>query len=144
MANTFRGKAQVVGTAFTCDVILYPIAKSLKATQNWEEDAVQDEQGNDTAWRARNEKIEGEVGMILIDKSAVGSTTAAHAKAGGAFLAPLAILTISTCDHAIWNTTWQLVSGSDIANDEGTGKMNYKLRRYVDSTQNTLAASTPG
>lgn len=143
MANVFRGKAQVSGTKFLCDVILYPIAQSMKLTQNFEEDIVQDEQGADYAWRARNEKYEGDLGMILIDKSS--TSLAANAKTGAAFLAPYAVLTISTCDVVAWNTTYQLVSGSDIdLQNTQTGKMSFKLRRYADSTQNTLAATTPG
>ena len=144
MANTFRGKAQVVGTAFAAvGVVLYPIANSLKAGHEFQEDIIPDEQGNDYAWRSYNEKIMGDVGLVLIDKSAV--STAANAKAGGVLLSPYTILTVSGCDLAIWNTTWQIVSGSDI-NQEATavGKMTYKLRRYVDPTQNALAASIPG
>ena len=142
MANTFRGKAQVVGTAFTADVVLYPIANSLKQNHEFQEDIVPDTQGNDYAWRAYNEKYMGDVGLTLVDQSS--SSTAAHAKAGGAFFAPYAILTISGCDLASWNTTWQIVSGADI-NQEATAvsKMNLKLRRYADSTQNTLAATIP-
>lgn len=144
MANTFRGKAQVVGTAFQATgVILYPIANSLKMGHEFQEDVITDEQGNDYAWRAYNEKINGDVGLILVDKSS--TSLAANAKAGGVFLAPYTILTISGCDLASWNTTWQVISGSDI-NQEATqvSKMGYKLRRYVDSAQNTLAATTPG
>ncbi len=143
--KTLRGKAQVSGTAFVADVILYPIAQSLDLTQEFTEQIVEDEQGQDTAWRAYNEKYMGDIGMILIDKSAVGSTTASNAKSGAAFFAPLAIVTISTCDAAAWNTTFQIVSGSKIGNkNTETGTIAFKLRRYADSTQNTLAASTPG
>jgi hypothetical protein len=143
MPNTFRGKAQVAGSKFLADVILYPIANSLKLSQNWEEDMLKDEQGDDNSVRAHNEKYIGDLGMILVDKSS--TSTAANAKAGAAFFAPLANVTISTCDVAAWNAVYQVESGSDISqeNTQG-GKIAFKLRRWADSTQNTLMTTTPG
>lgn len=143
MPNTFRGKARVSGSKFVADVILYPIANSLKLNQEFDENILGDEQGDDYSWRAHNEKYMGDVGLILVDKSS--TSLAANAKTGAAFFAPLAIITISTCDVAAWNTTFQSISGSSLDNDnKNDGKFDLKLRRYADSTQNTLAATTPG
>lgn len=126
------------GTVFAGDVILYPTPETMKANHEFEEDVVQDVVGQDTAWRSRNERIMGDLGMVLV------GDTFAHAAAGAAFFAPYAIITISTCACVLWNTTWQVISGSDISQQNtGTGKYNLKLRRYVDSTQNTLAAAIP-
>jgi hypothetical protein len=143
MANTFVGKAQVAGSKFLADVILYPIANSLKLTHKWEEDKVKDEQGDDYSKRGHNEMYDGDIGMILVDKSS--TSLAANAKSGGVFLAPYATVTISTCDLAIWNGAWTYEPDASIDQENtATGKMSYKLTRYANSTQNTLMTTTPG
>lgn len=142
MPNTFRGKAHVSGTTFTADVILYPIANSLELNQDFETDMLKDEQGDDYSERAHNEKYNGDLGMILVDKSA--SSTVAHAKTGAAFLTPLATVTISACDVAAWVGAYTLESGSRISQENTShGKMSYKLKKYADSDQNTLMTSEP-
>lgn len=133
-----RGKASVEGVVATIDVIVYPLAQSISLTQDFQEEIIQDEHGFDAAWLARNEKYEFEIGMKI-----VGDTTA-HAKSGGAFLSPLATVTISGCDLTVLNGAYQNVSGSkiDLGNNK-VGDISFKLRRYADSTQNTLATTTP-
>lgn len=138
MATTKRGLASVSGLAGTYDVILYPVAQTMKATQNFELEIAKDVQGDDAAWKANNEMFDGDWAMKLL------GDTAAHAKAGGAFLAPLAVVTISGCDLTFLNTTWIVVNGSDI--DLGNTKMGdivFKMRRYANTTQNTSFATTP-
>ncbi len=138
MPTTRRGKAQVSGVAGTFDVILYPVQQSMKATHNFELEVAKDAQGDDTAWKANNENIDGDIGMKIL------GDTIAHAKTGGAFFAPLAVVTISACDLAIWNTTWVVQPGSDIdLGNTKIGDISFKLKRYVDATQNTLSATTP-
>lgn len=138
MPTIKRGKAQVTGVAGAFDVILYPVQQGMKASHAFDLEATADAQGDDAAWRTRNEMVEGDVAMKLL------GDTAAHAKAGGAFLAPLAVVTISGCDLALWNTTWLVVPGSDIdLGNTKVGDITFKLRRYVDSTQNTAFATTP-
>lgn len=135
---TVRGKATVSGNTAAFDVILYPVQQSMKATQQFDEEIVKDAVGQDSAWLARNEKYEGDVMMKLL------GDTAAHAQAGAAFLGPLAVVTISTCLVTLWNTTWQVVPGSDVSlQNDRVGDISFKLRRYADSTQNTLAGTTP-
>lgn len=143
MPNTFRGKAQVTGTKFVADIVLYPIANSLKLTQNWKEEIVEDEQGDDYAIRAHNEKWDGDLGMILVDKSS--TSTLANAKAGAAFYAPLTSITVTTCDVAAWVGVFQVQAGSDLGQENTqAGKFGVKLRRWADSAQNTLLNTTPG
>ena len=149
MPQTFRGKAQVSGllssdgTNIVFDVILYPMPQSMKIGQEFDEDITQNEIGDDCAWRARNEKYMGDIGMKLMDKTA--GNLIANAKTGAAFLAPYAIVTITKSAITAWNTTWQNISGSSIDQDNvKIGEISFKLRRYADSTQNTLAATTPG
>lgn len=135
---TVRGKASLSGNTATFDVILYPVQQSMKINQEFDEEIVKDAVGQDCAWLARNEKYMGDIAMKLIGSSA------ANAQAGAAFLGPLAIVTISSCLCTAWNTTWQIVPGADIAlSNDKVGDIAFKLRRYADSTQNTLAAATP-
>ena len=138
-----RGKAQVSGiNGWTADVILYPSPTSVKLSHRFEESVVKDNLGYDCAWRGYNEMIEGDLEMILIDQT--GSPTVAHAKAGAAFFAMFATVTISGCDVTALNTTYQVISGAEITlKNTDTGVISFKLRRYVDSTQNTLAVTTP-
>ncbi len=135
---TVRGKAAVSGCAATFDVILYPVQQSMKMSQEYEEEIVKDAVGQDSAWLARNERWMGDIAMKLL------GDTAAHAAAGAAFLAPLAVVTITASPVAAFNTTWQITNGSDIGlNNDKVGDINFKLRRYSDATQNTLAQTTP-
>ncbi len=135
---TKRGLANVFGCKMAFDVVLYPVPQSAKATHQFEEKKAKDYLGQDNAWVALNEMIDGEIALKLL------GDTNAHAIAGAVFLAPLAVVTISTADQTLWNTTWEVVPGSnfDLKNDD-IGDYNLRLRRYVDSTQNTLAAATP-
>ena len=143
MPQTFRGKAQVTGTAFACNVILYPWPETIRSTHEFEEDKIQNTIGDDYSWRARNEMIMGDLGMIFVDQSV--SSTKANAQAGMAYFAPYAILTISGCDAAVYNTTWQVVSGSTMdQKNTDPAKGTFRIRRYTDAAQNALAATTPG
>ena len=135
---TKRGNNDVFGAPLTGDVIVYPVSQGYKATHQFDEKIAKDSLGQDTAWVYLNEKLECEVNLLLL------GDTAAHAKTGAAFFAPGAVITISGADPSFMNTTWEVTAGSDIAtkNDE-IGMYNLRLRRYVDATQNTLAAATP-
>lgn len=138
MPRTFRGKAQVSGCAMTIDVIIYPVRQTAKLSQDFEEEIIKNDIGDDAAWRAWNEKYMGDLECALL------GDTAANAAIGAAFQAPLAIVTITGCAVTAWNTTHQVISGGsvDLANDK-TGRSSFKLRRYADATQNTLAATIP-
>lgn len=140
--QTFRGKAQVSGSAMTFDVILYPIPQSAKMDHEFKLDIVEDSNGDDISLRAHNEMYSGDIGMVLVDQSSTSSL--ANAESGGAFLSPLSTVTISACQLATWNGTWQYRPSSsiDLQNTQ-PGKMSYKLVRYANSTQQTLLTSTP-
>lgn len=145
MANTFRGKAQVAGTSGTLTIsaaILYALKENMGLNHDFSEDIIADEQGNDCAWRGFNEKYMGDIGMRLVHTGSPSSF--ANAALLAAALVPYAIVTIASCDIAAWNTTWQVVTGGSSGLKNTTaGDMSFKLRRYVDSTQNTLAATIP-
>lgn len=136
-----RGKAAVEGVTGLFDVILYGsygATQTADAAHNFDLEVVKDNQGQDAAWRSRNEMVELDVTFKML------ADTSAHAKASAAFLAPLAVVTVSTCDIAEWNTTYCVIPGSSqkLKNDQ-VGDLSVKIRRYVDSTQNTLFAATP-
>jgi hypothetical protein len=144
MANTFRGKAQVAGVTgtFSAPAAFYPLKENMRFSHSFEEDIIKDQQGNDAAWRAFNEKFEGDIGMRLVVVD--GTNTFAAAKALAAELTPYQIVTITGCDISAWNTSYQVISGSDVGLTNTTaGSMTWKLRRYVNATQNALAVSTP-
>lgn len=148
MANTFRGYAQVAGVTGTLaitaptPITLSPLKESMRFTHNFEEDIIKDDQGNDGAWRAFNEKYEGDIAMRLVDTGTPSSF--ANAKALAAALTPYAIVTITGCDIANFNASYQIISGSDVGLTNTTaGTMSWKLRKYSNSTQNTLATTIP-
>ena len=146
MANTFRGYAQVAGVSgtFSAPANFSPLKEGMDLTHEFEEDIIKDEQGNDAAWRAFNEKFMGDIKMRLIHTGS--PTSLAAAKALAAQLTPYQIVTLTGNDlGTIWNTSWQVISGGTIGQTNTTaGSMAWKLRRYVDTTQNTLATTAPG
>lgn len=138
MAQVVRGKASVHGVAGSFDVILYPVAQSMRFSQNFELDIAKDNQGDDAAWRTSNETYDLDMGMKLL------GDTIAHAKAGAAMLAPLAAVAVSSGDAAIANGTYQVMNGAEIdLGNTKIGDITFKLRRYANSTQNTLFTTTP-
>lgn len=145
MANTFRGYAQVAGVSgsFSAPANFAPLKEGMDLTHQFDEDIIKDEGGNDSAWRAFNEKYEGDVKMRLVHTGS--PTSLAAAKALAAALTPYQIVTITGCDIAAWNTSWQVIPGSTIGLVNTTaGSMAWKLRKYVDAGQNTLATTAPG
>lgn len=135
---TVRGKAAVEGVVGTFTVILYPLQQSLKVSHDFEEETVKDAHGFDAAWLARNEKYHLDIGMKLV------GDTVAHAKAGAAFSTPYTKITISGADVAVLNGDWHIVSGADIdLGNTKVGDINFKLRQYTNTDQNTAATTTP-
>lgn len=145
MANTFLGRAQVAGTTGTLtvdDVALSPLKEGMDLTHEFSEDIIMDEQGNDASWRAFNEKWMGDLKMRLVITDT--PNTFARAKALAAAIGPYSIVEIADCDIELWNTTFQVITGSTVGLVNTTaGNLSWKLRRYADSTQNALAATTP-
>lgn len=141
MAQTFRGRAQVEGVTNAIDVIIRKTVQRMGLTQEFDEQINLDEHGNDCAWKANNEKYMGELELTLV---ATDTSTRAQVATAAAFLAAYAVITISTCEVTAWNTTYQNISGASInLENVAAGKMSFRVRRYADSTQNTLAATIP-
>lgn len=135
---TKRGKANVDGIAGTIDLVVYPVAQSGKASQNWEEEVVKDVRGFDAAWLARNTHYLNDFAFKLL------GDTAANAQAGAAFIAPLATVTLSAFEVSQFNGTYQNISGAEIdLGNTKVGDFSLKFRKYADSTQNTLSQTTP-
>lgn len=138
MPTSKRGKGSVSGIAGAYDVILYPVAQSAKFSHKIDLKTTQDNFGDDAAWKWNNEQIDGDWMMKLLGPSN------ANAKAGAAFLAPGAVITCSGFDAAFVNTTWVYMGdGSiDLKNDD-VGDISFKVRKYVDPTQNTAFSIAP-
>jgi len=135
---TQRGKAVLEGIAGTFDVITYPIAQTGKLTQNWEEELVKDEHGFDAAWLERNVHYLADFSFKIV------GDTAAHAQGAAVFLAALATVTLSGFQAAAFNGSYQNISGADIdLSNVKVADLALKLRRYDDTTQNTLSQTTP-
>lgn len=143
MAQTFRGRAQVEGVAgVTFNVILKKTVRSMGLTQSFDEQIVPDENGNDIAWKAYNEKLEGDLDMYLVGDTI--SVTRGGVAANAYFLSPYAVITVSGCEVTVWNSGWQNISGGSLnLENVAQGKQAFKVRRYSDSTQNTAATTTP-
>ena len=141
MALTFRGRAQVEGVTNAIDVILNHTMRTMGMTQSFDEVINQDEHGEDCAWKASNEKYEGDLDMWLM---ATSTSTRAQVASSAAFSDPLTFITISTCEITHWNGGWQIVNGGAInLENAATGKQSYRLRRYAGTTQRTLASTIP-
>src|SRR5690349_10448272 len=95
---TQRGKAVVEGVRGTIDLVVYPVAQSAKVTHEWDEEIVHDQGGFAAAWLARDMRKLADWAF-----KALGDT-AAHAKTGLAFIAPLATVTLSGFDTAELNS----------------------------------------
>ncbi len=143
MANTFRGKAQISGVSGTVTVAAAAwslLKESVKLTNTFEEDIIKDETGNDAAWRASNERDEGDIGLRLVDTGSPSSQ--ANIETFCAALTPYATITLSGFKPARFNGTFQNASGADSTLSNTTaGSMSLKLRKYTDATQQTLSTT---
>lgn len=130
------------GDLVIASVAVSPVKEAMDFTHEFDEDIIKDDTGNDTAWRAFNEKYTGDLKLRLVITDDPNTFT--RAKALAAVLTPYAVLTITDCDIASWNTSYQVIPGGTVGLTNTTaGNMSWKVRRYVDSDQNTLATTTP-
>lgn len=135
---TKRGEAQIQGIPGTIDLVVYPLKQSAKMTANFDEESVRDEHGFEQAWNAKNLHYLNDFAFKLV------GPTQAQAIAGGVFLAPLAVVTLSGFDLAAFNGAYQNMSGQEIdLGNTKVGDMSLKLRKYDDATQNSAANTTP-
>lgn len=161
MAITSRGKATVNGVPGTFNVILYPIQQKYGMTQSWEEETGMDVSGGIAWLLARNEKGDLDLGVKFVDKSSVtllanaiipistASSGLANSTLGQPFLAPYASVTISGVvsagGMAAIEGLYQCISGTKFdAEGNKVSDGDYKLRKWADSTQNTLLNTVPG
>lgn len=112
-----------------------PLETTAPITQNFEEKTVK-RNGFDVAWIATNQHYT----LDLTFKPS--ATTIALAAGAYAFVAPLAKVTLSNFDETILNGDWTNMSGASIDfSDSDVAPIKLKLRKYVDSDQNTLATT---
>ncbi len=143
MANTFRGKAQISGVSGTVTVAALAwtlLKENVKLTNSFDEDIIKDETANDAAWRASNEKDEGDIGLRLVDTGT--PSTQANIEAFCAALTPYATIVLSGFKPARFNGSYQTISGTDYSLTNTTaGSASLKLRHYTDATQAALSVT---
>lgn len=155
-----RGKATINGSNATYDVLLFVSTQSLKLMQEWEEEVGKDSNGFDAWWLARNEHGILDIKIKFV-APAVANTSAFIAGSpvtggvstlGQPFMTPLASVTITgaglnqagSAGLAALNGVYQNMTGADVdMENTKVADGSYKLRRYADSTQNTLANTVP-
>ena len=147
-AVTKRGTATIEGIPGSFDVIVW-LPQTGKFSDNTEEEVIKDQHGFDLAWLARNQHIMSDVAMKVCGITSGTSTAQLAAQVWP--LAPLTIVTLSGFTYATdpdnnggLNGTYQYLSGGDLSlNNDKVNDATFKLRKYVDPTQNMLAATTP-
>lgn len=113
------------------------LPQSVNATQNFEEKVTKDANGADANWTTQNEH------SIVKIKFVMSGATRAAAAAIGAFVSPLAKVTLANFLVSTLNGDYQNMSGATIdLGNEKNGEVDLTLRKYADSTQNTLATGT--
>jgi len=139
----------VAGVAGAFDVLVYVTQQTLDGMQHWDEQVGKDVNGADQWWLARNEHMETDVKVEFVattnELAATPVTTGSVLSAlGQPLTGPLQAVTLSGFLLASLNGVYQMMTGTkfDIKN-VGVAEATYKLRRYADPTQNTLANTIP-
>lgn len=110
------------------------IAQTANAQQQFEEKITKDENGADVNWLAQNEHL------IVRIRFVMSGATRAAAAATGAFLNPLAKVTLDNFQVNAFNGDYQNMSGATIdLGNEKNGEIELQLRKYANVTQNGLA-----
>jgi hypothetical protein len=143
--NTYRGKAQISGVSGTVTVAAAAwnlLKESAQISRNFEEDIIKDETAGDCAWRASNQKDEGTIGFRLVDTGTPTTQANIETFCSNLLDAPYATIVLSGFKPAAFNGSYQAVSGQDLNLSNTTaGSGSIKLRKYVDSTQQTLSTT---
>jgi hypothetical protein len=148
MANVFfKGNASVEGISGSFDVIVW-LPQTGRFADNFEEETVKDQHGYDTAWLARNQHLLADVGMKVVG---MNSATKASLLAQNYPLLPLTTVTLSGFLFATdpngsggLNGQYQYMSGADLnLSFDKVTESTFKLRKYMNTTQNALANTTP-
>ena len=146
MAIVFKGKAQISGVNGTVNVdgVGWALLKeSMRISRVHDEDIIKDENGQDAAWSARNQKDEGDIGFRLVDTGS--PTTEANIEQFCSALMdnPYAVITLSNCTPEIFEGDYQAISGQELNLSNTTaGGGSLKLRKYVDEDQRNLSVAT--
>ena len=143
-----KGVATIEGIPGVFDVIIW-LPQTGKFADNFEEETIKDQHGFDTAWLGRNQHIMGDIGMKIA--GIASGVTSANLTAQIWPLQMLTIVTLSGFNYGTdadagggLNGTWQYLPGADLNLDfSKVNEATFKLRKYVDPTQNSLAATTP-
>ena len=145
MSNTFRGKAQISGVNGTVTVAAAAwklLKESAKISRTFDEDIIKDENASDCAWRASNQKDEGDIGFRLVDAGTPTSQANIEAFCNALLANPYATIVFTLFTPAAFNGSYQAVSGQDLSLSNTTaGSGSMKLRKYVDGAQQTLSTT---
>jgi hypothetical protein len=145
-----RGKGVVQGVPGAFDVLVYVTQQTLDGMQQWDLQTGKDVNGADQWWLARNEHMETDVKVEFVATTnelaatPVSTSSGVLSALGQPLTGPLQAVTLSGFTLAALNGVYQMQSGAkfDIKN-VGIAEATYKLRRYADATQNTLANTVP-
>jgi hypothetical protein len=139
MSNvTFKGLASIEGIPGTFDVIVW-LPQTGRFGDNFQEEVIMDQHGGDTAWLARNQHLLADVGMKVVGGSSSAALTAQTWP-----LAPYTTVTLSGFVFSALNGQYQYLTGADLnLTFDKVAEATFKLRKYINSAQNTLANTTP-
>ena len=129
------------------DVIVW-LPQTGRFGDNFEEEIIHDQHGFDAAWLARNQHLLADIGMKVVgmNGAAKASLTAQNFP-----LVPLATVTLSNFVFGTdpsgsggLNGTYQYMPGADLSlTFDKVNEATFKLRKYLNTTQNANAATTP-
>lgn len=145
-----KGVATIEGIPGSFDVIVW-LPQTGKFNDNFEDELIKDQHGFDIAELARNQHIMGDIAMKIAGVSSASPSTAAQLAAQVWPLAPLTTVTLSGFVFATDNAgggglngQWTYQSGADLSlNFDKVADATFKLKKYVDPTQNLLMNTTP-
>jgi hypothetical protein len=132
-----KGQATLQGIkndGTTIDIDYDAFIDTAKMSHDWKEETVEDNDGFDAGWSARNAKKECDI--VLVPKGA--NRAAVHAST--ILLEPLATVPFSHFAVAEFNANW-IYQGGSIDLSHGTGKVSLKFRKYDDTDQQTSYAT---
>lgn len=111
-------------------------------SRTFDEDIIKSEKSEDCAWRASNQKDEGDVGFRLVDTSTPTSEANIEAFCLALLAAPYATISFTEFVPDTFNGNYQAISGQDMSLSNTTaGSGSMKLRKYVDATQQLLSVT---
>jgi hypothetical protein len=150
-----RGQASFEGIAGTFDVVVtgYPSQQTGKATQEYEEEKINDVHGYNAAILARNEMMNLDFSLKFLGASQATApapiTSSVMSLLGQPFLLPLTTVNLSGfaplgSGTFSFNGAFQSQSGADCdLSNVKVGDFTLKLRRWANAAQNALLTTTP-